>query len=180
MARELHDTIPPMTRVPKLLGSLLITGLSCAGAGCYASFARTGDAGADPPADTRPDEVDSRECNAGELPPDCAPTEGGECNIVDQCGCCGGDCRFLFDWDACTFRETCHGGLPGSCPAGWVYMIYPPDTTVGRCFEWCYDDSDCSLDGEWCNLPAKFDEAHPPCGHVDEYPIHICSDGTYG
>ena len=149
-------------------------------AGCYTSFERVGDATVDPPVDTHADDPVPGDCTPGDPPPGCEPTAGGECNVVDQCGCCGGECSFDFDWDTCEFSESCGGMDLGCDTPGWIYMIYPPDTSVGRCFEWCYDDSDCSLVGEWCNLPAKFDEAHPPCDHVDEFPVMLCSDGTYG
>ncbi len=194
-----------MTRKGHILGSLGGPGIASLGcmairpvlavvaiplfvSGCYRSFSLYTDAEAEP--DSPPDSIHS-DCLTDWVG-DCVSVTGGDCNIIDQCGCCPGQaCAFRLDVDTCEFVERCVGaphttlmvGDPcstGDCPTGSICLIYLPDTITGHCFEWCEEDAHCRVEGEWCNLPSRFDDDHVFCPHLVSYPLPLCSDGTFG
>lgn len=153
--------------------------------GCYSSHSRFLDAETEPPLDTVVSDCPT------DWVGDCPSWTGGDCNVVYQCGCCPGQqCAYRLDMESCSFVERCvssgHPTLgigdpcsgPG-CPAGTICLIYLPDTTVGHCFEWCAMDDDCTLPDERCDLPSRFDDDHTFCPELVEYPLPLCSDGTF-
>jgi hypothetical protein len=156
--------------------------------GCYSSHTRFSDA------ETEPDPV--IDTIVPDCPTDwvgeCVSSTGGDCNIIEQCGCCPGEaCAFRLDPGGCDFIERCVGASSGTlnisdecsggnrCPDGSICLIYLPETTIGHCFEWCEDDSDCRLADETCDLPSRFDDDASICPDLREYPYPLCSDGTF-
>lgn len=168
-------------RVLQVLGAVVLC------AGCYRSHQRSRDAEVE---DTVVDTV-FPDCPTDWVGECISPTDG-DCNIVDQCGCCPGQaCAYRLDSETCEFIERCVDAPTTplqvgddcntrECPAGSICLVYLPETTVGHCFEWCRTDADCSAEGEWCNLPSRFHDDHPTiCPELGEYPQPLCSDGTY-
>ncbi len=179
-----------MTRL--LVVSLLL-------AGCHSSGIRFTDAdvhldpGHEPDVTTDPpppDPVDPpSEPDAG--PPDvheeppCDSITGGTCNLVEQCGCYAGfTCSLAVDGDTCVLVEHCTPGLgyvdveeectePGQCRRGTICLTRLIEER-SYCFEWCGDDSDCSVPGRTCAITVST-ELPPPCTGTAELPYRVCT-----
>lgn len=130
------------------------------------------DVGADPDVATEP-----------ELPPDvtvdispdtapCNPLQGGECSVIDNCGCGGSDaCRLVAPGGAeCSIVEQCLPNV-GTLPTGAECTPAPPSsepcavgnacltsslTSESKCYKFCDDDSDCEP-GRSCSIPLSID-----------------------
>ena len=118
---------------------------------------------ADADVDIRPDAVDV----TSETDP-CTPgLAGGDCNVVEQCGCTEpGHCSI--EWGAgfeCDIGEGCWSGIFGTaeegdpciseaCRPGTICKWTPPPSSA-LCHKWCRADEDCSLPESTCSVSIE-------------------------
>jgi hypothetical protein len=115
----------------------------------------------------------------------CTAHLGGECNLVENCGCEGSNaCRIVIDpEDTCSVVESCGpGGLTGvgdpctsdmDCMPGTACLN---DEIMGtRCRRWCMDVRDCP-EGLECNIDVTFSAGTlgEGCAEVGLTPYEVC------
>lgn len=116
----------------------------------------------------------------------CRPASGdGECNMVNQCGCPGGQwCTWFPDTEDCTTHEACSSLEEGTLEVGEDCSgdrrcrpgaaCNPPGVTITDvCLEWCLDSSDCSQEGARCTVSATYDITG--CADPVELPYRLCT-----
>jgi len=150
-----------------------------------------------PAPDAEPDPEPDPEADPGSAPTDdpgggdeappgdtCVPiTSGGECNMVEQCGCPPAHyCRWEQS-DSCTIVEICYAALPGTgghgatctssndCAAGHSCLTTGDGT--GFCYKWCRNVSDCPA-GRTCEVTVEYTLVEP-CAGTTPGPLSACS-----
>jgi len=145
------------------------------------------DAEPDPEPEVEPDPEPTGEPEGEEPdpPPDeCTSTStGGECNIVEQCGCPPAHyCRWNQS-ETCTIVETCYAALPGEATHGMACMsaydcvaghsCLTTGDGAGLCYKWCRDVTDCPA-GKTCEVTVDFSLGEP-CTGTTPGPLSACS-----
>jgi hypothetical protein len=140
-----------------------------------------------PPPDTTPPDTTDTGTDTG-TDPGCVGATGGICHAVEQCGCSPGYyCEILFDSATCTLIEDCQAGgggttpiegeceTAGTCPPGTACLTRSGET-VGHCYQWCRDSSDCDIAGRECTVSVNF-TLPAPCTGTAEAPYQACEIG---
>jgi hypothetical protein len=179
-----------------LLSSLIIN------TGCYISTQRNDysyggydDGYEEGSVDVLSDDIESVEEVISDELIECIPyteLDGGECNIVRQCGCPTGQwCTWEYDLVECGLKEVCTSRSAGTVMPGMECNYFSNNCEPGSqcawsgygseqvCYEWCIEDTDCSNEGTTCSrLPTA--ELVPFCGsdpgpRFELVPYLICS-----